>query len=72
MVLAAVSISTRLAHWPAARDLHTSSPCMPGRSPVKHDHVVAGQGHVAEGLLPVEYHVDGHALTAQPGSYRLS
>ena len=43
----------------------------PGQVPVQHEHVVAGERHVVERVLPVEHHVDGHALVAQPGRHRL-
>jgi hypothetical protein len=36
----------------------------PGQVPVQHDHVVAGERHVVERVLPVEHHVDGHPLVA--------
>jgi hypothetical protein len=42
-----------------------------GQVPVQNDHVVAGQGHVVERVLPVKDHVDGHALAAQPRCHRL-
>ena len=42
-----------------------------GQVPVQDDHVVAGQGHVVECVLPVEGHIDGHALITQPARDRL-
>jgi hypothetical protein len=42
-----------------------------GQVPVQDDHVVAGQGHVVERVLPVVGHVDGHAFIAQPARHRL-
>src|SRR5260370_27609630 len=44
----------------------------PRQVPVQHHDVVAGQGEVAERLVPVVGDVDRHALTAQPGHERAS
>jgi hypothetical protein len=38
-----------------------------GEVTVEHDHVVAGEGGVVEGVSAVEDHVDRHALAAQHG-----
>jgi hypothetical protein len=46
-------------------------PVYPGQVPVQHDHVIAGQGHMIQRVLPVEGHIDGHALVAQPARHRL-
>jgi hypothetical protein len=42
-----------------------------GQFLIQNAHVVAGQGHVAEGVLPVVGNVDGHALLMQAARHRL-
>ena len=69
-MLAAVSISTRL---PApGRDYLPADlvAVHAGQVPVKHDHVVPGDGQVLERVVAVQGDVDRHPLPAQPGPDR--
>jgi hypothetical protein len=63
-VLAAVSISTRLAGWRAVVAGHG------GQVAVEYHDVVPRVVQVREGVGAVEHHVHGQALPAQPGRDR--